>query len=457
MHYTEFTCSPSAADLFALTRGMEGRVLIEDVGRGTALLCASPVLTLTAKDGVVEVTGGSRREQVSSDPLTILDEYLARFARAESGPELPFAGGAVGWFSYDLGRSIERMPSIAVEDVPTPDYCLGFCDSGLWIDAPGRRCVAVSWSGDRRAVEDWRRLALSAPEATVVPEARAVHCPGGVQGLNSNFSREGYLDAIRAVQDYIARGDVYQVNLSQRFDAQAPSTPWELYRALRRVNPAPKSCYMELSELALASASPELLLSYDPATRLARTRPIKGTRPRGRDLREDEALARELASSGKDRAENLMIVDMERNDLGRVARYGSVRVPELWGIEPHPNVFQMVSTVEAKLESRYGPVDLLRACFPGGSITGAPKVRAMEIIEELEPHRRGLYTGSAGYIDFRGRVDLSILIRSFVIHRDRAFFHAGGGIVTDSDPEREYQETLDKIAGLRAALRECEQ
>lgn len=414
-----------------------GRFVLEDVRGGTAIVGAEPFLT------------------IAGEPLSVLAKQLARFGGDGAPDRLPFAGGAVGYFSYDLGRSIEAIPSFALEDIPTPDYCLGLYDSALCIDLASRKCIAFSRSGDADAVDEWRKLALSVPEARPPVEAEPVHCPGEPLEVTSNFTREGYMAAIERVRDYIAAGDVYQVNLSQRFEADLPAPSLALYEALRRINPAPNSCFVELGPVTLASASPELFLNYEPSTRRVVTRPIKGTRPRGRTKSEDARLAAELAGSAKDRAENVMIVDMERNDLGRVARYGSVSVPKLWGIEEHPNVFQMVSTVEAELAEGFGPVDLLRASFPGGSITGAPKIRAMQIIEELEPHRRGVYTGSAGFIDFRGRMDLNIVIRSFAIHGSRAYFHAGGGIVIDSDPEMEYQETMDKISGLRAALREC--
>jgi para-aminobenzoate synthetase component 1 len=272
------------------------------------------------------------------------------------------------------------------------------------------------------------------------------------ENIASNFTKPNYINAIRRVQEYIAAGDVYQVNLSQRLQAECPCPADELYVRLRAINPAPRACLIELGDVQLVGASPESFLSYNPATRIIQTKPIKGTRPRGKSREEDIRLASELASSEKDRAENVMIVDMERNDLGKVASYGSVQVTKLWDIEEHPNVFQMVSTVEATLDPAYDVVDLLRATFPGGSITGAPKVRAMQIIEELEPHRRGLYTGAAGYIGFDGSIELNIIIRSFVIYDGIAYFHAGGGIVADSNPEMEYQETLDKVAGLVAAI-----
>ena len=469
MRHLEFECAPSVTGVMEGLGDLSGRFVLEDVGSGRAIIGAEPALALTSKDGVTVAQGrGSGPETLECDPFEVLRRALARFGGGSVETDVPFAGGAVGYLSYDLGRSVERVPSLALEDVPTPDYCLGFYDSALVVDLERGGCTAVSWSGDERAVRRWRQLALETSQEaqdvsgfrcdqacrvrrTQNPETPTVHSPS----VRTNFTKAGYLDAIRKVKDYIAAGDVYQVNLSQRFEAELACSAWDLYEALRAINPAPQSCFMEIGPLTLVSASPESFLTYDPLTRIVRTRPIKGTRPRGTTPTEDARLAAELAASEKDRAENLMIVDMERNDLGRVARYGSVEVTGLWEIEAHPNVFQMVSTVEAELAGDRDEIDLLRAAFPGGSITGAPKVRAMEIIEELEPHRRGIYTGSAGFIDFRGRMDLSIVIRSFVVHGSTAYFHAGGGIVADSDPEAEYQETLDKVSGLAAALAKC--
>ena len=433
------------------------RFLLEDVGGRTAIVGAGARFVLKAKDGMVFLSDRQGERRLFGDPFDILKEQLSIYSEDyKDAPDIPFAGGAVGYFSYDLGRSIESIPNTTLDDISTPDFCLGFYDSALCIDLQKHNCVAVSASGDQDAVNYWKSLACSMPDADDQAQGRVIHCPGSPDEIRSNFTREEYLDAINKIKDYIAAGDIYQVNLTQRFESELRSSPWNLYKALRRINPAPHSCYLELGPLTVASASPEVFLTYDPVTRLATTKPIKGTRPRGRDQEEDAKLAIELAASEKDRAENLMIVDMERNDLGRVARYGSVDVPSLWDIEAHPNVFQMVSTVTAQLAQNYGPVDLLKSCFPGGSITGAPKIRAMEIIEELEPNSRGIYTGSAGYIDYRGKMDLNIMIRSFIINDFKAYFHAGGGIVIDSEPESEYQETLDKIAGLRMALRESE-
>ena len=268
--------------------------------------------------------------------------------------------------------------------------------------------------------------------------------------LRANFSHEQYLEAVEAGREYIAAGDTFQVNLSQRFEAELPIPPYELYRHLRHINPAPFAAYLNFDEVTILSASPERFLKVKGD--LVETRPMKGTRPRGSSPAEDEALARELQNSLKDRAENVMIVDLERNDLGRVCRFGTVKVRELWTLEKYATVFQLTSTVEGKLRQDKGRIDLLKACFPGGSITGAPKVRAMEIIDELEPTRRSIYTGSIGYLSFGGEMDLSIVIRTILIKDGKAYFQVGGGIVYDSDPEAEYQETLDKAKALFQAL-----
>ncbi len=451
MRWKEIAAVPSIPDLLDRLEGLPGYFVLEDVPRGSAVVGASPEFTLTAKDGRVVAAGRGRTRTFEADPFEALRQHLFDFAEAEDACGAPFAGGAVGCFSYDLGRAIETIESRAVEDVPTPDFALGFYDSALCIDSNGGRCIAVSRTGDLEAIAFWADLACSARPRREPRRAAGKNAPCDPQ---SCFTKRGYLEAIERVRDYIRSGDVCQVNLAQRFEAEIQCTPVELYKILRRVNPAPNACFIAVDDLALVCASPESFLRYDPVTRCVATRPIKGTRPRGPDEADDRRLASELAASEKDRAENVMIVDMLRNDLGRVAEYGSVKVPKLWEIEPHPTVFQMVSTVEAKLGSGRDVVDLLRACFPGGSITGAPKVRAMQIIEELEPVRRGFYTGAAGYIDCRGRMDLNIVIRSLIVHGSRAYFHGGGGIVIDSDPEMEYQETLDKVAGLVEALRE---
>ncbi len=268
--------------------------------------------------------------------------------------------------------------------------------------------------------------------------------------LSSNFTRPAYLAAIRRTKDYISAGDIYQVNLSQRLSAPLTTSPWQLYDRLARENPSPFAAYFRTPDATIISCSPERFLQV--RGREVETRPIKGTRPRGATPEEDARLAQELLSSEKDRAENVMIVDLERNDLGRVCEFGSVHVPELFAIEQYATVHHLVSTVRGRLRPGATALDCLRESFPGGSITGAPKVRAMEIIEELEPTRRGVYTGAIGYLCFSGDMDTNIVIRTIVIQNGLAHFQVGGGIVADSVPEAEYQETMDKARALTRAL-----
>jgi para-aminobenzoate synthetase component 1 len=332
-------------------------------------------------------------------------------------------GMAAGYLGFGLAHHIETLPVAALDDLGLPDCSLGFYDHVSVLDpedlAPG-------------------------------PALPLRH--GGFEGLKSSFSREGYRRAVGRCLDYIRAGDIYQVNLSQRFEAECRRSPRAVYDGLRRLSPAPYGAMLTFPEFTLLSSSPERFLHFDPRTQMVETRPIKGTRPRGRDAAQDAALARELVFSEKDRAENLMIVDLERNDLGRVAVTGSVEVPELFEVESYANVHHLVSTVRCRLRDDRDTVDLLRATFPSGSVTGAPKIRALEVIDELEPVARGPYTGAIGYFGFDGSIDLNVAIRIMVIKDDRAYFHVGGGIVADSEQDAEYEETLDKGAALARVL-----
>ncbi len=279
------------------------------------------------------------------------------------------------------------------------------------------------------------------------PVASRLDCP-----IISNFTRDDYLVAVRRAKEYIAAGDIYQVNLSQRFTTDLKISPFELYMRLRMRNPAPFAAYLNFDDVAIVSSSPERFLLYSEETRSVHTRPIKGTRPRGATPEEDRKLANELLNSEKDRAELLMIIDLERNDLGRVCEIGTVRVPELIVLEKYATVYHLVSTVVGKLPPDKDRIDLLKATFPGGSITGAPKIRSMEIIDELEPTKRSVYTGAIGYLCCTGNMDVNIVIRTFIINNGKGYFQVGGGIVADSEPEAEYQETLDKAKALFDAL-----
>jgi para-aminobenzoate synthetase component 1 len=366
----------------------------------------------------------------------------------------PLPAGMVGFLSYDLGRTIERLPEIAKDDLRLPDLCLGLYDAVVtWDHETGRTWLTSTGlplrgpAGEERARAQADRLEAllrsGAPEAAPADPSAAE--------LASTFDRAGFEAAVARAKELIAAGDLFQVNLSQRFSAATRERGPAILSRLCEVNPAPFAAYVASSCGAeIVSASPERFLRVSGSG--VETCPIKGTRPRDADPAEDERLARELLSSAKDRAELVMIVDLMRNDLGRVAEFGSVEVTELPALTSHPTVHHLHGTVVARLAEGRDVVDLLRSAFPGGSITGAPKVRAMEIIEETEPFRRGVYTGSIGYLSFSGEADLSVAIRTLCVKDGRASYSVGAGIVADSDPSSEYEETLHKGRGLAACL-----
>jgi para-aminobenzoate synthetase component I len=414
------------------------------------------------------------RGVAEGDPLAAARGWLREFAAEPVGGLPPFQGGAAGYVGYDYGAVLERLPRTRYDDLALPEAVLGLYD---WVIAWDHQ-LGAAWlistgvpeRGARRAARARQRAAAvrarllagvrpTAPAWRAGPRDRpgapsyALHGVAGAEaiGLRSTFTHRGYLDAVTRVREYIVAGDIFQANLSQRLEAPLPASdgdsPFELYCRLRRRNPAPFAAWFDAGDHLVLSASPERFLRLDEGGQVE-TRPIKGTRPRGLGPMHDAALGQALAESDKDRAENLMIVDLLRNDLSRVCRPGTVQVPELFLLEQHPTVHHLVSTVTGELEPGADAVDLLRAAFPGGSITGAPKVRAMEIIAELEPTRRGVYCGSVGYLSLTGAMDTSIVIRTYVVTGGRVYFQAGGGIVADSDPELEYQETLDKARAL---------
>jgi para-aminobenzoate synthetase component 1 len=371
----------------------------------------------------------------------------------------PYRGGWAGLFGYGLGREVERVPQPRADEFAAPDLAVGRYGCVVSFDHTSGR----AWLVGRREAQGWDaiRSALDSaapdrfPKPPVEPlrpkELVLQHPLPGFPGVSSNFSREGYEAAVRRAVEYVHAGDVFQVNVSQRLLAPLREHPLDLYGRLRERNPAPFSAYLDLGEFQVLSASPERFLRVSPAGDVE-TRPIKGTRPRGKTPAEDAALVADLTSNPKDRAENVMIVDLLRNDLGRVCEYGSVRVPRVCEVETFRYVHHLVSEVRGRLRPGLGPLDLLRAAFPGGSVTGAPKVRAMEIIAELEPTARGPYCGSLGFVGFDGAADTNILIRTFTAGRGWVQFPVGGGVVADSDPRREYEETLHKAAGLLRAL-----
>ncbi|MBI4330059.1 MAG: aminodeoxychorismate synthase component I [Chloroflexi bacterium] len=444
---------------FFLDSGMDP----EKLGR-YSFVGSDPFLVLKTRGKRILVTRGDESHVLEGNPFDTAGALLSRYSQGRPAAPapfpVPFLGGAVGYFSYDLCHFIEKLPSCTVDDLQLPECYLGFYDAILAFDLFSGRSYVVSTGFPEEAGRGRTGRARERAAELKVLAHQAARCqpvnlpttasPAGIT-LKSNFSKPGYLEAVEKAREYIISGDIFQVNISQRFEADLAAPPYELYRRLRSVNPAPFACYLNFEDVKIAGASPErfLRLTGDHI----QTRPIKGTRPRGQTPEEDAALARELLTSIKDRAENIMIVDLERNDLGRVCRFGTVRVTERVILETYPTVFHLTSTVEGRLRPGKSFVELLKASFPGGSITGAPKVRSMEIIDELEPTKRSVYTGSVGYIGFNGDMDLNITIRTFLVKGKKAFFQVGGGIVYDSEPEAEYDETLDKARALIRALR----
>jgi anthranilate synthase component I len=399
------------------------------------------------------------------DPLADLDARLRERVPAEV-PGLPrFWGGAVGYFGYDVVRQIERLPAPPDDDLGLPDGVFLFTDLVLAIDNLRGRAMAIAavpvdpglsrdalreryGAASERIGTLVRRLGEAPPPAPL----RLGSEPDEDPGFESSFERVDFERSVERVREYIRAGDVFQVVLSQRLSLSLKASPFHLYRALRTLNPSPYLYFLELDGLALVGSSPEVLVRVEDGT--VTLRPIAGTRPRGRTPEEDRALAEDLLADHKELAEHRMLVDLGRNDVGRVARYGTVHVPDLMVVERYSHVMHIVSQVEGRLREDLDAMDVFRACFPAGTVSGAPKVRAMEIIDELEPVRRGPYAGAVGHFSYGGTsMDTAITIRTVLVTNGKAYVQAGAGIVADSDPAREYEETLNKArALLRAAV-----
>ena len=397
------------------------------------ILVADPTVTLETRARCTRICAGGAVALSEDDPLTLLQRQLEAqdlHPRADAG--LPFQGGALGLFGYDLGRRFETLPTRARADIDAPDMAVGIYRWALIVDHRQQRVSLLSYDDphQRLAWLESQRAAPDRPFRLTTP-------------WQSNMSRAQYGERFRRVQEYLQSGDCYQVNLAQRFQAGYEGDEWQAFTQLNQANRAPFSAFIRLADSAVLSLSPERFIQLENGQ--IQTRPIKGTLPRLADPQQDARQAERLQRSPKDRAENLMIVDLMRNDIGRVAVPGSVSVPELFVVEPFPAVHHLVSTVTAALPPALHATDLLRAAFPGGSITGAPKVRAMAIIDELEPHRRNAWCGSIGYVSFCGGMDTSITIRTLTAADGQLYCSAGGGIVADSEEQAEYQETFDKV------------
>jgi anthranilate synthase component 1 len=397
-----------------------------------------------------------------ADPLEELDALL-RAQRPVEVPGLPrFFGGAVGYLGYDVVRTIERLPSPPPDDLGIPDALLLFTDVVLAIDNVFGRAQVIATVETAGADEpELRRRYDAAAEridALVRRLADAPSPPPLALGaadrdppFRSTTTREEYMAGVERIREYIAAGDAFQVVLSQRLTVELEKDPFDVYRALRALNPSPYLFFLELDGLSLVGSSPEVLVRAEDGR--VTVRPIAGTRPRGRSEAEDAALTADLLADEKERAEHLMLVDLGRNDVGRVARFGTVRVPEFMAVEKYSHVLHLVSQVEGELRDGLSAIDVLRACFPAGTVSGAPKIRAMEILDELEPVRRGTYAGAVGYIAYGGlTMDTAITIRTILAVRGQAHVQAGAGIVADSVPAREYEETLSKARALLRVL-----
>ncbi|MCK9997881.1 aminodeoxychorismate synthase component 1 [Providencia rettgeri] len=399
------------------------------------IIVADPIATLTTYQLKTTITEQNHASLVSeSDPFKLLQGLLDKYQpKRQEETECPFNGGALGLWSYDLGRRIEKLPEISTAELQFPDMAVGIYLWALIVDHHDKTTTLISYDD-----ADARLAWLNNQKR---PRKNKFQLTSAWQ---SNMSEEAYHHNIARIHEYLRNGDCYQINLAQRFKAKYKGDEWNAFLALLDRNGAPFSSFIRLPENAVISISPERFIFLQDGD--IQTRPIKGTLPRLDNEQDDLAQVAKLSNSVKDRAENLMIVDLLRNDIGRVAKPGTVSVPELFAVEAFPAVHHLVSTVTAKLDSQYCATDLLRACFPGGSITGAPKVRAMEIIEELEPHRRHGYCGAIGYISFNGNMDSNITIRTLLTYKKQVYCWAGGGIVADSQADKEYQETFDKLS-----------
>ncbi|HDZ3282480.1 TPA: aminodeoxychorismate synthase component I [Bacillus cereus] len=439
-----------------LSQGKSQHILLES-GRGGRynIVGLNPVAVIRGKDETLHISESGKETIKRGNPLDLMQEYMEQW-KTDYNPEYPpFQGGAIGYFSYDCIRYIEKLPSLAEDDINIPDIFFLLFDDVFVYDQKEQVLWVIMHYVDKyeeakERLNEWKSLWMTeAPEVTVPFESPEKKSEAVA------FTEAGFMKAVECIQEYIGAGDVFQVNLSTRQERTLQTHPLEIYTSLREINPSPYMGYLELGDFQIVSGSPELLIKKQ-GTEVS-TRPIAGTRSRGADEQEDEELARELIENEKERAEHVMLVDLERNDLGRVCKYGTVEVDEFMVIEKYSHVMHIVSNVRGEVEEDKDAFDLVKAVFPGGTITGAPKIRTMEIIEELEPVRRGIYTGSIGWIGYSGDTELNIVIRTLLAKDGKAHVQAGAGIVIDSNPENEYKESLKKAIALWRAKERSEE
>lgn len=423
------------------------------------VLVADPFITFVSNEQQTVVCERERTYISVDDPFALIKQAMLPYQVDKC--DLPFTGGAAGYFGYDLARRLEKLDHKASNSDAIPPMQIGIYDWAVVVDHRNKTAQLVSHGFDTKTREHWDALCAmfdaafnSGTEPEVIGSSEAGFAV--TSAIHSNMNKEAYQAAFNAIKAYIHEGDCYQVNLAQRFAASAQGDAWLAYQKLRQISPAPFMAYMNLSNMQVLSGSPERFLQVVDGH--VETRPIKGTRPRANDAKQDNKYAVELQSSTKDKAENLMIVDLLRNDISKNCKIGTVKADQLFQLQSFANVHHLVSIVTGELQTTKTAIDLLCGCFPGGSITGAPKLRAMQIIEELEPHRRGVYCGAIGYIGFDGNMDTNIAIRTAVYitkedHTSEISFYAGGGIVADSDLDKEYAETLDKASSMLKVMR----
>lgn len=411
------------------------------------IIAAEPVCTLVTHGEITEITCNGEAIQSTENPFDLVKQQLCRFPGLKPDNNLPFNGGAIGYFSYDLARRLEVLPTVAQDAEHIAEMAVGIYSWAVIVDHYLQKSYLVGHCDQQKWQDLIRQFSHSNPPKGQDDQAFKV-----VGEIKSNMDKDAYVCAFNRIKHYLKEGDCYQVNLAQRFVAACEGDPWAAYRILRKLNAAPFSCYLNLPEVRILSSSPERFLKLTGG--VVETKPIKGTRPRKQDYAENQQQIKNLEASNKDRAENLMIVDLLRNDISKTCKSGSVKVPKLFDVESYATVHHLVSTVTGILADNQHALDLLKSCFPGGSITGAPKIRAMEIIEELEPNRRGVYCGAIGYIGFNGNMDTNIAIRTLVHSENTIRFWAGGGIVNDSVAEEEYQESFDKAAAMLDLLQQ---